>query len=74
MNIFIYNGRLLQGISDQCFWLCPALYALVGAISITLVIFTGILLFSKRYNPILQKQKEDSEKEQQENIQDVKQE
>ncbi len=60
MKILVYSVMFLQGISDQCFWLYPALYALVGAISATLLVFIGILLFSKRYNPSLKKQKDNS--------------
>ncbi len=60
MKILVYSVMFLQGISDQCFWLCPALYALVGAISVTLLVFIGILLFSKRYNPSLKKQTDNS--------------
>ncbi len=60
MKILVYNVMFLQGISDQWFWLCPALYVLATVTVLTLLIFTGILLFSKRDNPSLNKRKEDS--------------
>lgn len=60
MKILVYSVMFLQGISDQCFWLCPALYVLAAVTVLTLLVFTGILLFSKRYNPLLKKQKDNS--------------
>lgn len=72
MKILVYNVMFLQGISDQYFWLCPALFTLVGLISLALLVFTGILLFSKRYNPSLNKQKEDSVDNQINEVKDTK--
>ena len=72
MKIFACNVMPFQGISDQCFWLCPALYALVFIISITLLVFTGILLFSKKYNSSLEKQEEDSKDKQADEVGEIK--
>lgn len=66
MKILVYSVMFLQGISDQCFWLCPALYVLAAVTVLTLLVFTGILLFSKRDNPSLKKQKDNSTDKQEE--------
>lgn len=66
MKILVYNVMFLQGISDQWFWLCPALYVLAAVTVLTLLVFTGILLFSKRYNSSLEKQKDNSTNKQEE--------
>ena len=66
MKILVYNVMFLQGISDQWFWLCPALYVLAAVTVLTLLVFTGILLFSKRYNSSLEKQKDNSTDKQEE--------
>lgn len=48
----------LEGACDQRFWLYPALFALTALICITLLAFTGKLLFCQGNNSCKDKQKD----------------
>lgn len=54
---FVYEG--LRG--DQFYYVWWSIYALIGTISITLLVFTGILLFKKKKD---QNDNHESEKQQ----------
>ncbi|MGN1076247.1 MAG: hypothetical protein ACI4QP_04720 [Candidatus Enteromonas sp.] len=72
LKIFVCNVMPFQGISNRCFGLYVALFVLVCVISLTLLAFTGILLFSKKYNSSLEKQEEDPKDKQTDETKKIK--